>query len=104
MTSQPEMYMNTVNADTLDSASDALNQVQRAAAPAIKEGKRQASVLLDQSGELIDHLRSRASETAADLGKTLLAYTKKRPLIALLLAVGAGVLLVSAAKSMQSRR
>jgi hypothetical protein len=97
--------MTSANADTLrDSASDALDQLQSAAAPAIKEGKRQAGVLLDQGGELIERVSTRASEAAADLGKSLVAYTKKNPLIALLLAVGAGALLVSAAKSMQSRR
>jgi hypothetical protein len=99
------MYMTSVNADTLrDSASDALDQVQRAAAPAIKEGKRQAGMLFDQGGELLDTVTTRAGETAADLGKSLIDYTKKKPLTALLLAVGAGVLLVGAAKSMQSRR
>jgi hypothetical protein len=99
------MHMTSVNADTLrDSASDALDQVHRAAGPAISEGKRQAAELLDQSGDLIDSVRSRAGETAADLGKSVIAYTKKNPLIALLLAVGAGALLVSASKSWQSRR
>ena len=97
--------MTSVNADTLrDSASSALDQLQRAAAPAIKDGKRQAGALLDQSSELVDSLSSRASETAADLGRSLIAYTKKNPLTALLMAVGAGALLLSAAKSMQSRR
>jgi hypothetical protein len=97
--------MTSANADTLrDSASDALDQLQRAAAPAIKAGKRQAGVLLDQGGELIDTVSTRASETAAELGKSLVGYTKKNPLTALLLAVGAGALLISAAKSMQSRR
>jgi hypothetical protein len=97
--------MTSANADTLrDSASDALDQLRSAAAPAIKEGKRQAGVLLDQGGELIDSVSTRAGEAAADLGKSLVAYTKKNPLIALLLAVGAGALLLSAAKSMQSRR
>jgi hypothetical protein len=97
--------MTSANIDTLrDSASDALDQLQCAAAPAIKEGKRQARVLLYQGGELIDTVSTRASETAADLGKSVIAYTKKNPLIALLLAVGAGALLISAAKSMQSRR
>ena len=97
--------MTSVNADTLrDSASDALDRVQRAAAPALKEGRRQAGVLLDQSGELIDTAASRASETAAALRKSAIGYTKKNPLTALLLAVGAGALLISAAKSMQSRR
>ena len=97
--------MTSVNADTVrDSASDALDQIQRAAAPAIKEGKRQAGDLLDQSGELIDRVRTRAGETAAELSKGLIAYTKKNPLTALLLAVGAAALLVRAAKSIQSWR
>jgi ElaB/YqjD/DUF883 family membrane-anchored ribosome-binding protein len=92
--------MTSVNADTLlDSASDALDQFQRAAAPAVKEGKRQAGVLLDQSGELMDIVSTRASESAAVAAKSLIAYTKKNPLLALLLAVGVGALLVSAAKS-----
>jgi hypothetical protein len=102
-----EMYMTSANANTntlRDSASDALDQLQSAAAPAIKEGKRQAGVLLDQGGDLIDTVSTRASETAADLGKSLVAYTKKNPLIALLLAVGAGALLLGGAKSIQSRR
>jgi hypothetical protein len=45
-----------------------------------------------------------ASDTAADLGKSLISYTKRNPLAALLLAVGAGALLISAAKSRQWRR
>jgi hypothetical protein len=99
------MFMTSANAHTLsDLGSDALDEVRRAASPAIKEGKRQAGVLLDQSGELIDTVSAVASQTAADLGKSLVSYTKRNPLTALLLAVGAGVLLVSAAKSMQSRR
>jgi hypothetical protein len=97
--------MTSANADTVrDSASDTLDQLQRAAAPAVKESKRQAGALLDQSGALIERVGTRASETAADVGKNLIAYTKKKPLTALLLAVGAGALLVSAAKSMRSRR
>ena len=97
--------MSSVNADTLrDSASEALDQLQRAAAPTIQEGKRQAGALLDQSSELIDRVSTRASETAADLGKAIIAYTKKNPFTALLLAVGAGALLISVTKSMQSRR
>ena len=96
--------MTSANADTVrDSASDTLDQLQRAAAPAVKEGKRQAGALLDQGGELIESVATRAGETAADLGKSLIAYTKKNPLTALLLAVGAGALLVSAAKTMRSR-
>jgi hypothetical protein len=97
--------MTSVNADTLrNSASDALDQLQRAAAPALKEGKRQAGSLLDQGGELIDAVSTGASETVAGLGKGLIAYTRRNPLTALLLAVGAGVLLGSAAKAMQSPR
>jgi hypothetical protein len=104
--------MTSVNADTLrDSASEALARLQgaaapaiKAAAPAIKEGKRQAGVLLDQGGELIDSASACASETAADLGRSLTAYTRKNPLTSLLLAVGAGALLVGAAKAIQLRR
>jgi hypothetical protein len=104
--------MSSANVDTLrDSASDAFEQLQRVATPAIKQGKRQAGVLLDQGGELVGAVGTRASETAAELGETamalgknLLAYTKKNPLTALLLAIGAGALLISAAKSNQSRR
>jgi hypothetical protein len=96
--------MTSVNAESLrDSASDALDQLQRAAAPAIRQGKRQAGALLDQGGELIDTVSTRASKTTANLGKGLIAYTRKNPLTALLLAVGAGALLVSAAKALQSR-
>ena len=97
--------MNSANVNTLrDSASDALDQAQRAAGPAIKEGKRQAGALLDQSGELIDTVSTRASEIAVDLGKGMIAFTKKNPFTALLLAVGAGALMISAAKSMRPRR
>jgi hypothetical protein len=97
--------MTVVNTDTLrDSASDAIDQLKSAAKPAIKEGKRQAGILLDESGELIGTFASRARETAADLGGRLIAYTKKNPLSALLLAVGAGALLMTAAKAVQSRR
>jgi hypothetical protein len=87
-----------------DSASDAGDQLQRGAAPAIKEGKRQAGVLLDQSGELINTISTRAGETVANLGTSVISYTKKNPLTALLLAVGAGALLISATRSLQSRR
>ena len=97
--------MNSTNADTLrHSASDALDSVQSAAAPAIKESKRQAGVLLDQSGDLFSSVTRQAGETAADLTKAVVAYTKKNPLVALLLAVGAGALLLAAAKTVQSRR
>jgi ElaB/YqjD/DUF883 family membrane-anchored ribosome-binding protein len=81
------MYMTSVNADALH-----------------EEGKRQAGVLLDESGKLIDTISTRVSETAADLAERLIAYTKKNPFTALLLAVGAGALLISAAKSIQARR
>jgi hypothetical protein len=99
------MYMNSVNTDNLrDLAYDALDQLQSATAPAIKGGKRQSGVMFDQSRELIDTVSTLASEAAGELGKSLVAYTKKNPLKALLLAVGVGALLVSAAKCMQSRR
>jgi hypothetical protein len=97
--------MTSTNANDLrNSAANAVDQLQRAAGPAIKEGKRQVGVLLDQSGELVDSVSSRLSETAADLGKSLLTYTKKNPLAALLLAVGAGALLIGAANLIRSRR
>jgi hypothetical protein len=97
--------MNSTNVDApSDSASDALDQLQHAAAPAIKRGKRRAGVLLDQSRELIDATSQGAGEAITNLGSSLIAYTKKNPLVALLLAAGAGALLVTAAKSAQSRR
>jgi hypothetical protein len=97
--------MTSTSTDTLrDSAADAADQVQRAAAPAINQVKRQAGVLVDQSGELIDKVIANTTQIAADLGKSAIAYIKKNPLTALLLALGAGALLVSAAKSVQSRR
>jgi hypothetical protein len=97
--------MTSLKSDKLfDSASDAVHQIGRAATPAINESKRQAGVLLYQGGDLIDDLGSRIGGTAADLGKTVISYTKKNPLTALLLAVGAGVLLVGAARTVQSRR
>jgi ElaB/YqjD/DUF883 family membrane-anchored ribosome-binding protein len=99
------MYISFANADTLhDSSSNALDQLQRAADPVIKEGKRQAGVLLDESGELLDTISTRVSESAADLAERLIAYTKNNPFTALLLAVGAGALLISAAKSIQAWR
>jgi len=85
------------------SASDAIDQLQRAAAPALKEGKRQAGVLLDQGGDVLDMASAGASKTAAELGKSVIGYTKTNPLAALVLAVGAGALLVSAAKLIRSR-
>jgi hypothetical protein len=62
--------------------------------PSPKEGKRQAGVLLDQGSELIYTVSTRASETAADLGKGLIAYTWQ----------WAQALLVSATKVLRSRR
>ena len=96
--------MSSTNVDALSgSASDALDQLQHAAAPAIKRGKRQAGVLLEQSRELIDATSQGTGEAITNLGNSLIAYTKKNPLIALLFAAGAGALLVTAAKSAQSR-
>ena len=92
--------MSTINADTArDAASEGLDQLQRAAAPALKRTTRQAGMLLEQSGELIDSVGTDLSEKASQLGDSLISYTKKNPLIALLLAVGAGALLISVAKS-----
>jgi hypothetical protein len=97
--------MSSAPTDTLhDSAYKAIGQVQRAATPTLKEGKRQAGVLLDQGGDVIDMASARASETAAKLSKSVIAYTKKNPLAALAIAVGAGALLVSAAKLIRLRR
>jgi hypothetical protein len=97
--------MSSANVDTLrDSASDARDRLQQAADPAIKEGKRQAGVLLDQSGELINSVSTRAGESAANLGRSVISFTKNNPLTALLLAVGAGALLIGATKSTRSRR
>jgi hypothetical protein len=87
-----------------DTATAALDEAGRTAAPAIKEAKRQARTLMDQSGALIDTVATRARETATDIGEGLLAYTKKHPLTALLLALGAGAVLISAANSVRSRR
>jgi hypothetical protein len=87
-----------------NSALDAIDDLKGATSPVIKEGKRQAGMLRDQSNELIDTVTSRAGETAAELGNSLIAYTKQNPLTALLLAVGAGALLITAAKSVKSRR
>jgi hypothetical protein len=96
--------MTSAHTDTLaKSASDSIDQFQRAAGPAIEQGKRQAGVLLDRGGDLLDTVSARAGETAAGLSKSLIAYTKKNPLLALLLAVGAGALLVSAARSRSGR-
>ena len=81
-----------------------MDQVRRSAAPVVKRAKRQAGVLLEQGGEILSDISDRAIETATDISKSLVSYTKKNPITALLLALGAGALLVSAAKSMRSRR
>jgi phage tail tape-measure protein len=99
------MIMTSTNVDSLrDSASDTLDKLQRAAAPAIKKGRRQVGLLLDEGGDLLERAGTCASETAADLGNSIIKYTKMNPLAALLLAAGAGALLISAARSIQSRR
>jgi ElaB/YqjD/DUF883 family membrane-anchored ribosome-binding protein len=89
---------------TVDGISDGMNQVRRSTAPVVKRAKRRAGVLLDQSGELLSEVSDRALETATDISKSLVSYTKKNPITALLLALGAGALLVSAAKSIRSHR
>jgi ElaB/YqjD/DUF883 family membrane-anchored ribosome-binding protein len=97
--------MNSGSADSLrDSASDTGDRLQRAADSKIQEGKRQAGALVDQSGDLINKAGTRAGEAAADLGRRVISYTKENPLTALLLAVGAGALLIGATRSRQSRR
>ena len=89
---------------TVDGISDRMDQVRRSAAPVVKRATRQAGVLLEQSGEILSDVSDRAIETATDISKSLVSYTKKNPITALLLALGAGALLVSAAKSIRSRR
>ena len=97
--------MISASKDTLrDTAAAALDEAGRAAVPAIKEAKRRARTAMDQSEALIDTVATRARDTATDIGEGLLAYTKKHPLTALLLALGAGALLISAANSVRSRR
>jgi hypothetical protein len=83
-----------------NSATDAVDQVQRAASTAIKEGKRQAGRLFDQGGELIDEMSTQARKAR----KSVVAYTRAKPLIALLIAAAAGAIVMSAAKSVQSRQ
>jgi DNA-binding MurR/RpiR family transcriptional regulator len=91
--------------DTLrDTATAVQDEAGHTAAQAIKDAKRQARTLMDQSGALIDTVATRARDTATDIGDGLLAYTKKHPLTALLLALGAGALLIGAANSVRSRR
>jgi hypothetical protein len=81
------------------STSDVFDQVGKS----LKKGKRQASVLIDQGGELIDTVSTRATDIASDLSRSVVRYTKKNPRTALLLALGAGVLLLSAMRAVQPR-
>lgn len=91
--------------DTLrNSASEAIDQLQRAATPALKEGKRQAGVLVDQGGEVVDSASARASEAVAALGSSVIAFAKKNPLAALAIAAGAGALLLRVSQIVNSRR
>jgi ElaB/YqjD/DUF883 family membrane-anchored ribosome-binding protein len=90
--------------DLADSISDRMDQVRRSAAPVVKRARRKAGVLLDQGGEMLSDVSDRASEAASALSKSLVSYTKKNPLTALVLALGAGALLVSAVKSIRSQR
>jgi hypothetical protein len=53
---------------------------------------------------MLSDISDRASETASAITKSLVSYTKKNPLTALLLALGTGALLVSAVKSIRSQR
>jgi hypothetical protein len=89
---------------TIDGISDRVDQVRRSTAPVVKRAKRRTRVLLDQSGEILSDVSDRAIETATGISKSLVSYTKKNPITALLLALGAGALLVSAAKSIRSQR
>jgi hypothetical protein len=89
---------------TVDRIADRMDQVRRSTAPVVKRAKRQAGVLLEQSGEILSDVSDRAIETATDISKSLVSYTKKNPITALLLVLGAGALLVSAAKSIRSQR
>ena len=89
---------------TVDRIADGMHQVRRSTAPVVKRAKRQAGVLLEQSGEILSDVSDRAMETATDISKSLVSYTKKNPITALLLALGAGALLVSAAKAIRSHR
>jgi ElaB/YqjD/DUF883 family membrane-anchored ribosome-binding protein len=88
----------------VDGISDRMDQVRRSAAPVVKRAKRKAGVLLDQSGEILSDVSDRAIETATDISKSVVSFTKKNPITALLLALGAGALLVSAARSIRSHR
>jgi hypothetical protein len=81
------------------STSDVFDQVGKS----LKRGKRQANVLIDQGGELIDTVSTRATDMASDLSRSLVRYTKKNPRTALLLALGAGVLLLGVVRAVQPR-
>jgi ElaB/YqjD/DUF883 family membrane-anchored ribosome-binding protein len=99
-----EILMTSASVDALrDTATDAIHQVKRAAAPAIKQGKHQAGALIDQSGDFLDTANNEAADAAAQIGKRLVSYTKENPWTALLLAAGVGALLISAVRSIQSR-
>jgi hypothetical protein len=89
---------------TVDRLVDGMDYVRRSTAPVVKRVKRQAGVLLEQSGEMLSEASDRAIDTATDISKSLVSYTKKNPITALLLVLGAGALLVSAAKSIRSQR
>jgi hypothetical protein len=81
------------------SSSDVFDQVGKS----LKKGRRQANVLIDQGGEFIDTVSTRATDIASDLSRSVVRYTKKNPRTALLLALGAGVLLLSAVRAVQPR-
>ena len=78
----------------LDSAADTVDQIRSTAGVAMREGRRQAGALLDQGSDLVDAVTSNATE----LGKSAISFTKKNPLIALLIAAGVGALLVHAVR------
>lgn len=96
--------MTSRNAETLRaSAAGALDEVARAAAPAVKTAKQQTGVLVDQSGALIDTVTTRTAETVNELEERAIAYAKRNPLGAMLLGLAAGALLVAAARSARSQ-
>ena len=75
-----------------------------AATTYLKDGLTSGRQMLDQGGEILSDLSDRAGETANKLSKSLISYTKKKPITALLLAVGAGALLASAATTVRLQR
>jgi hypothetical protein len=89
---------------TVDRISDRLDQVRRSTAPVVKRAKRRSGMLLEQGGEILSDVSDRAIETATDISKSFVSYTKKNPITALLLVLGTGAFLVSAAKSIRSQR